>query len=62
MDFVLSRRDNMGCMWFYFGSDNILTAAYGVGMFGYNMICLMIGLIIIYYVIRNIKWNTQDTL
>ena len=55
MGFVLSRRDNMGNMWFYFRSDNILTAAYGVGMFGYNMICLMIGLIIIYYVIKNIK-------
>ena len=25
-----------------------MTAAYGLGMFGYNMICLMIGLIIIY--------------
>ena len=24
MDFVLSRRDNMGCMWIYFRSDNIL--------------------------------------
>ena len=32
-----------------------MTAAYGLGMFGYNMICLMIGLVIIYIVIRNIK-------
>ena len=32
-----------------------MTAAYGLGMFGYNMMCLMIGLIVIYIVIRNIK-------
>ena len=32
-----------------------MTAAYGVGMFGYNMVCLLIGLIIIYYVINNLK-------
>ena len=32
-----------------------MTAAYGLGMFGYNMICLAIGLMIIYYVIKNIK-------
>jgi len=33
----------------------IMTVGYGLGMFGYNMVCLLIGLIIIYYVIRNIK-------
>ena len=32
-----------------------MTAAYGIGMFGYYMICLLIGLMILYYVIRNIK-------
>ena len=32
-----------------------MPAADGVGMFGYNMICLLIGLMILYYVIRNIK-------
>ena len=32
-----------------------MTAGYGLGMFGYNMICLSIGLMIVYYVIRNIK-------
>jgi hypothetical protein len=32
-----------------------MTATYGLGMFGYNMVCLMIGLVIIYIVIRNLK-------
>ena len=32
-----------------------MTAGFGIGMFAYNMVCLMIGLIIIYYVINNIK-------
>ena len=32
-----------------------MTAGYGIGMFGYNMICLLIGLLIIYYVINKIK-------
>ena len=32
-----------------------MTATYGVGMFGYNMVCLLIGLVIIYYVINNLK-------
>ncbi len=32
-----------------------MTVSYGLGMFGYNMVCLLIGLVIIYYVIRNIK-------
>jgi len=32
-----------------------MTAGFGLGMFAYNMVCLMIGLIIIYYVINNIK-------
>jgi len=30
-----------------------MTAAYGIGMFSYNMICLMIGLLIAYYIINN---------
>ena len=32
-----------------------MTFEYGLGMFGYNMVCLLIGLIIIYYVINKIK-------
>jgi len=32
-----------------------MTAGFGLGMFAYNMVCLMIGLAIIYFVIRNIK-------
>ncbi len=32
-----------------------MTAGYGIGMFGYNMVCLLIGLLIIYYVINKIK-------
>ena len=32
-----------------------MTAAYGFGMFGYNMVCLLIGLLIVYYVINKIK-------
>ena len=28
---------------------------FGIGMFAYNMVCLMIGLVIIYIVIRNLK-------
>jgi len=32
-----------------------MTAAYGFGMFAYSMICLMIGLAIIYVVLRNLK-------
>jgi len=32
-----------------------MTAAYGLGMFGYNMVCLLIGLIIIFYIINKIK-------
>ena len=32
-----------------------MTATYGLGMFGYNMICLLIGLLIVYYVINKIK-------
>ena len=35
--------------------EKIMTAGFGLGMFAYNMVCLMIGLIIIYYVINNIK-------
>ena len=32
-----------------------MTAGFGIGMFAYNMVCLLIGLLIIYYVINNIK-------
>ena len=32
-----------------------MTAGFGLGMFAYNMVCLLIGLIIIYYVINNLK-------
>jgi hypothetical protein len=32
-----------------------MSATFGLGMFAYNMGCLLIGLIIIYYVINNIK-------
>ena len=37
-----------------------MTAGFGFGMFAYNMVCLMIGLIIIYIVIRNIKWQQNQ--
>ena len=30
-----------------------MTVEYGIGMFGYNMICLLIGLLIAYYIINN---------
>ena len=30
-----------------------MTVGYGIGMFGYNMICLLIGLLIAYYIINN---------
>ena len=32
-----------------------MSTAFGVGMFGYNMVCLLIGLFIVYYVINNLK-------
>jgi len=32
-----------------------MTAEYGFGMFSFNMVCLLIGLIILYYVINNLK-------
>ena len=32
-----------------------MTVGYGLGMLGYNMICLIIGLAIAYYVINNIE-------
>jgi hypothetical protein len=32
-----------------------MTAGFGLGMFAYNMVCLLIGLLIIYYVINKIK-------
>jgi hypothetical protein len=30
-----------------------MTVEYGIGMLGYNLICLIIGLLIAYYVINN---------
>jgi len=32
-----------------------MSATFGLGMFAYNMICLCIGLIILYFVINKIK-------
>jgi len=32
-----------------------MSATFGLGMFAYNMVCLLIGLLIIYYVINKIK-------
>ena len=35
----------------------MITTGFGLGMFFYNLVCLMIGLAIIYIIIRNIRWN-----
>jgi hypothetical protein len=32
-----------------------MTFEFGLGMFFYNMVCLLIGLLILYYVINNLK-------
>ena len=32
-----------------------MTTVYGLGMFGYSMVCLVIGLTIIYFVLKNLK-------
>ncbi len=32
-----------------------MTVEYGIGMFGYNVICFLIGLLIAYYVINNLN-------
>ena len=32
-----------------------MSAIFGLGMFAYNMICLLIGLTIAYYIINNIE-------
>jgi len=32
-----------------------MSATFGLGMFAYNMICLLIGLSIAYYIINNIE-------
>ena len=29
-----------------------MTVGYGIGMFGYNIICLLMGLLIAYYIIN----------
>jgi hypothetical protein len=33
----------------------MITTGFGLGMFLYNLVCLMIGLAIIYIIIRNIR-------
>ena len=33
----------------------MITTGFGFGMFFYNLVCLMIGLAIIYIIIRNIR-------
>ena len=37
------------------GRIRMMTVGYGIGMFAYNMVCLLVGLMIVYYFIRNIK-------
>ena len=32
-----------------------MSATFGLGMFGYSMVCLLIGAMIVYYVINKIK-------
>ena len=32
-----------------------MTLGFGLGMFAYNMVCLLVGLTIIYLIIKNIK-------
>ena len=32
-----------------------MTVGYGIGMFGYSMVCLLIGLLIAYYIINNLE-------
>jgi len=32
-----------------------MTTEFALGMFGYNMICLMIGLTIVYFILKNLK-------
>lgn len=33
-----------------------MTAAAGFGMFIYGIVCLLIGALIAYYIINNLKW------
>ena len=33
-----------------------MTVGFGLGMFGYSMVCLIIGLTIVYIVLKNLKW------
>ena len=37
-----------------------MTAAFGIGMFFYGMGCLLIGAIVSYYVIKNIKQEDKN--
>jgi hypothetical protein len=32
-----------------------MTVGFGLGMFGYSMVCLIIGLTIVYIVLKNLK-------
>ena len=32
-----------------------MSATFGLGMFGFKLFCLLVGLLIIYYVINNLK-------
>ncbi len=37
-----------------------MSAAYGLGMFAYSIICLAIGCTIIYFVIKNLKGKKDN--
>jgi len=32
-----------------------MTTIFGIGMFGYSMLCLLIGALIVYYFIKDLK-------
>ncbi len=32
-----------------------MTTQFGIGMFGYSMLCLLIGALIVYYFIKDLK-------
>ena len=50
-DLYLKRYDEI----FKRTKEKIMTFEFGIGMFFYNMVCLLIGLLILYYVINNLK-------
>ena len=37
-----------------------MTVGYGIGMFGYNMICVLIGLAIAYYIINKVMKDDEE--